>query len=612
MEKSLLKFVVCGSVDDGKSTLIGHILYDAKLLFLDQEKTLQLESKVLSDDNNIDYSLLLDGLSAEREQGITIDVAYRFFSTDKRSFIVADTPGHEQYTRNMAVGASFADLCLEVVDITKGLTIQTKRHLRICGLMGIQHFVFAVNKMDEVDYDENQFKQIRSEIRDLMSELDYLSLNIIPVSALKGENLIEASNKMPWYTGTNLLKYLETVDVSHKEDNDENSFCMFVQRVSRSNEYGRGYQGTISKGKIKIGDNVTILPSNETTTVKAILDCNEFVDNVSTGHACTIFLEGEYDISRGNVLTNNKYIEVGSMFKATVLWMDDEPIIENSRYMMKLGSQLVPTRIIKIHHRINPLTGKPELIEKGQKNDFVVCDCVLDHKIVFDKFSYNKDFGSFLLIDRINNATVGAGVVEEKINYRDQLFKQDIDITRNLREDKLNQNSLTLWLTGLSGAGKSTIANALEKRLYLEGFSTMSLDGDNIRLHLNQDLAFSEKDRIENIRRIAEVAKLMNDAGLITITSFISPTIKMREMAKEIIGDNYREIFIKASLEECERRDVKGLYASARQGKVQHFTGIDSTYEEPLNPYLIVDTEALSIDESVEKIYQAIINEIKK
>lgn len=611
MDNGLLKFVVCGSVDDGKSTLIGHILYDAKLIYLDQEESLALESKVVTDQQEIDYSLLLDGLMAEREQGITIDVAYRFFSTDNRSFIVADAPGHEEYTRNMAVGASFADLCLVVVDVTKGLSIQTKRHLRICALMGIQHFVFAVNKMDQVDYDEKRFREVRSDIRELMNELDYSTLAIIPVSALEGENLIRPSKKMPWNRSVNLLKYLEDIDVSGNDNESDDSFCMFVQRVSRSQEYGRGYQGEVSQGKISVGDTVTILPSKETTKVNGIMDADIQVDSASAGHAVSLFLEGEHDISRGNVIVKDRELEVGSLFQATLLWMADTSVMENSRFMMKLGTQKVPAKIMSIHHRIDPLTGNKEKAEKGEKNDFIVCDVLVDQKIVFERFRFNKDFGSFLLIDRVNHATVAAGVVEEKIDYRDNLFQQETDIDRELRQQLLHQRSVTLWMTGLSGAGKSTISNALEKRLYAEGYKTMSLDGDNIRLHLNQDLGFSDKDRNENIRRIAEVAKLMNDAGLITLTSFISPTSRMRQMAKEIIGDSFVEVYVKASIEECERRDVKGLYASARQGKIKDFTGIDSAFEEPVNPDIVVDTEQLSVDECVDAIYQAIIRRIR-
>ena len=610
MENGLLKFVVCGSVDDGKSTLIGHILYDAKLIYLDQEESLALESKVVTEKKEIDYSLLLDGLMAEREQGITIDVAYRFFSTDNRSFIVADAPGHEEYTRNMAVGASFADLCLVVVDVNKGLSIQTKRHLRICALMGIQHFVFAINKMDQVNYDEKVFRQIRSEIRELMNELDYTSLAIIPVSALEGENLIKPSKKMPWNKGTNLLKYLETIDVSGQESESEESFSMFVQRVSRSKEFGRGYQGQVSQGVLKVGDTVTILPSKETTTVTRLLDTDQEVQSISKGQAVTICLEGEHDISRGNVIEKRDGLEVGSLFKATTLWMSDQQAKEGSRYLLKCGTQVVGVRIMRIHHRIDPLTGNHEEVDLGQKNDFIVCDIVLDHKIVFESFSSNKDFGSFLLIDRVDNTTVAAGVIEESITYRDDLFVQMTDITRKEREEKLGQKAITLWMTGLSGAGKSTISNELEKRLYTQGYQTMSLDGDNVRLRLNQDLAFSENDRNENIRRVAEVARLMNDAGLIVITSFITPTNAMRDMAKEIIGDSFVEIYVQASFEECEKRDVKGLYAKARKGQIPNFTGIGSDFEQPNQADIVIDTEKLSVEQSVDAIIEFIQNKI--
>jgi len=599
---SLLKFITCGSVDDGKSTLIGHMLYDAKLLFADQKDALELESRVGSNDGNIDYSLLLDGLMAEREQGITIDVAYRYFTTERRSFIVADTPGHEEYTRNMAVGASFADLAVILVDASQGVLTQTRRHTRICSLMGIQHVVFAVNKMDLIDYSQERFKKIQKEIRILLAEFDHRSVKIIPVSATNGDNITKKSAKMPWYKGPTLLRYLETVDVSEKPTDAE--FSMPVQRVCRPNRSFRGFQGQIESGSISVGDTVTVLPSKESSTVKAILEGNQSVHDSSVGHPVTIQLDTEIDVSRGCVLTRDPDLYINTMFSATLLWMDDTKLVEGKNYLLKSGTQKIPATVLHIRHKIDVNTGREVPAKEIYKNEITQCDISVSSNLVFDLFEHNKALGSLILIDRISHATAACGVITQSISRSNDLTWHTMDITREFRENQLDQKASTIWFTGLSGSGKSTLANALEKRLVSMGKHTMLLDGDNIRLGLNKNLGFSEADRIENIRRIAEVSKLMNDAGLIVLTSFISPFVRDRRKAKEIIGDGFVEVYVNTPIEECERRDVKGLYAAAREGRIEHFTGITSPYEKPQNPDIQIDTTNRSVEECVDLLME--------
>lgn len=604
MKNDLLKFITCGSVDDGKSTLIGHMLYDAKLLFADQKKALELDSKVGSAGGQIDYSLLLDGLMAEREQGITIDVAYRYFTTENRSFIVADTPGHEEYTRNMAVGASFASLSVILTDASQGVLIQTKRHARICHLMGIRHFVFAVNKMDLVHYHQDRFRRIERDIKVLMAEFDYDSIKIIPLSATAGDNITRKSDKMPWYHGPSLLQYLETVDVSEKNENRK--FSMPVQRVCRPNYEFRGFQGQIASGSISVGDMITVLPSGEKAEVAEILRGDKNVDKAEKGHAVTIRLNTEIDVSRGCVLEKDYELKVGSMFAASILWMDDSSLVSGKNFLLKIGTQQVPATVMNIKYKVDVNSGAEVYTETIYKNEIAFCEISVGSKIVYDEFSNNKELGALLLIDRISNMTSACGVVEHGITRENNLVWHNMDITRELREGQLNQKAVTVWLTGLSGAGKSTIANALEKRLFSMGKHTMLLDGDNVRMGLNRNLGFGEKDRIENIRRIAEVSKLMNDAGLIVLTSFISPYRLDRRNAKEIIGDNFVEVYVSTPLEECERRDVKGLYKAARAGELSDFTGITSPYEEPENPDIVVDTSKNEVGECVEIILQAL------
>ena len=604
MRDDLLKFITCGSVDDGKSTLIGHMLYDAKLLFADQKKALELDSKVGSRDGDIDYSLLLDGLMAEREQGITIDVAYRYFTTDNRSFIVADTPGHEEYTRNMAVGASFASLAVILVDASQGVLIQTKRHSRICSLMGIKHFVFAVNKMDLVHHDKQRFKKIEKDIKVLMAEFDYRSLKIIPVSATEGDNVTSPSTNMPWYTGESLLAYLENVEVREKEGST--GFTMPVQRVCRPNHSFRGFQGQISSGEIAVGDTITVMPSREEAKVTNILDGNKKVERSSKGHAVTIQLDTEIDVSRGCVLEKDYKLFTGSMFTASILWMDDNSLVAGRNFWMKIGTQQIPATVMKIKYKVDVNTGAEVYADAIYKNEIAYCEISVGSKIVFDRFENSRELGSLILIDRITNMTSACGVVQEPLARGRSLTWHNMDITRELRESQLGQKAVTVWMTGLSGAGKSSVANALEKRLFSMGKHTMLLDGDNVRMGLNKNLGFEENDRIENIRRIAEVSKLMNDAGLIVLTSFISPFRQDRRNAREIVGQSFVEVYVNTPLEECEKRDVKGLYKEARKGNLQNFTGITSPYEAPENPEIVVDTSKHSLEECVDIVLKGL------
>jgi bifunctional enzyme CysN/CysC len=603
--KSLLKFITCGSVDDGKSTLIGHMLYEAKLLFADQEKALELDSKVGSRGGEIDYSLLLDGLMAEREQGITIDVAYRYFTTDHRSFIVADTPGHEEYTRNMAVGASFADLAVILVDATKGVIAQTKRHARICSLMGIKHLVLAVNKMDLMGFDQKRFKDIKNDFMQMTYGFNLESIQVIPVSATEGDNITKKSENTRWYDGLPLLPYLESVDVRKKMD--QTSFIMPVQRVSRPNHTFRGFQGQIEAGQIQVGDEIITLPSHEKAKVKSVLVADKEMDSAIVGQPVTLQLDREVDVSRGCVLTTSDHIQVADMFTATILWMDDHELVPGRNYLVKVGTKSLPGTVMAIKHKIDINTGKEIPAERIFKNELVVCDISLSEKMVFDRFETNEALGGLILIDRVTNMTSACGVIDHALRRSTNVVWQKTDITRDIRAQQKGQKPLTLWFTGLSGSGKTTLANEVEKRLVATGHHTMLLDGDNVRHGLNKNLGFKEKDRVENIRRIAEVAKLMNDAGLITLASFISPYESDRKNAREIIGEDYIEIFVNTPLAECEKRDVKGLYKKARAGEIPNFTGISSPYEAPENPEIEIDTSKYSLEEAADYVLKHII-----
>ena len=605
---ALLKFITCGSVDDGKSTLIGHMLYDAKLLFADQKRALELDSKVGSRGGEIDYSLLLDGLMAEREQGITIDVAYRYFTTERRSFIVADTPGHEEYTRNMAVGASFADLAVILVDASQGVLTQTRRHTRICSLMGIKHFVFAVNKMDLIDFEQEKFQKIQKDIKVLLAEFEYSTAQMIPVSATEGDNITKRSVHMPWYTGKTLLDYLETINV--KENPAETGFTMPVQRVCRPNHTFRGFQGQIESGSVSVGDAIKVLPSGESAKVTLIYEGDKEVQTSATGHAVTIQLDTEIDVSRGCVLIRDTSLNVNSMFAATLLWMDDVKLLPGRNFLLKLGTPSVPATIMKIRYKIDVNTGEEVYADAIYKNEIALCEISTASKLVFDEFEKNNALGSLILIDRVSHMTSACGIVEHTLNRENQLTWHNMDITRSFREEQLGQTAKTIWFTGLSGSGKSTLANELEKRLAAMGKHTMLLDGDNVRMGLNRNLGFREADRIENIRRIAEVSKLMNDAGLIVLTSFISPFAQDRQNAREIIGDAFMEVYVSTPMEECERRDVKGLYKKARNGELDHFTGVTSPYEVPQHADVVIDTSKFSVEACVDQILEQLKNQL--
>lgn len=592
----LLKFITCGSVDDGKSTLIGHMLYDAKLIFADQKQALELDSKVGSNDGALDYSLLLDGLMAEREQGITIDVAYRFFSTEKRSFIVADTPGHEEYTRNMAVGASFAELAIILVDASQGVLEQTKRHVRICSFMGISDFVFAINKMDLVQYDQAVYEQIRTDLEQLLGGYPVSSVAYIPVSATVGDNITTKSQQTGWYHGKPLLTYLEDIEIESKE---EAQFYLPIQRVCRPNQEFRGFQGQISGGDVKVGDEIISMPSEQKAHVKEIFLMDKQVTEASQGMAVTVSLDREIDISRGCVLTKEETLKTSNLFKAEILWMDEEALLPDREYNIRIATDTGIAMINRIDFKIDIQTGNHLSTKDLQKNEMAQVEVYLSKKMVLSAFADNQKLGRFVLINRVTNQTAACGVIRHTMRRADNVYWQNLDVTRAVRAEKLRQKPKTLWFTGLSGSGKSTIVNALEKTLIHEGYHTMILDGDNVRLGLNRDLGFEERDRIENIRRVAEVAKLMNDAGLIVLVSFISPYERDRMKAKEIIGDAFAEVYISTPLEECERRDVKGLYKKARAGLIPNFTGISSTYEPPAEPDLQIDTQTTSIEQAV-------------
>ncbi len=599
----LLKFITCGSVDDGKSTLIGHMLYDAKLLFTDQEKALELDSRVGNRDGKLDYFLLLDGLLAEREQGITIDVAYRYFTTDCRSFIVADTPGHEEYTRNMAVGASFADLAVILADATQGLQIQTRRHARICSMMGIKYFLFAVNKMDLAEYSQQKYQKIENDIKKLAADLDLEleHVEVIPVSATEGDNITKKSANMPWYQKKTLLKYLETVDI--KEGIEEKGFVMPVQKVCRPNAAYRGFQGQIASGSIAVGDEIAVLPGGEKANVQSILYLDRPVERAEKGQPVSIRLNREIDVSRGCVLARDADLKVSSMFTASILWMDDTKLVQGKNYLIKLGTRILPAVVMSIKYKVDIHSGEEIAASKLHKNEIAVCDICLSEKTVYSVFAKHKDMGCFVLIDRVTNMTSACGVIRHPLRRSDNITWQKLDITRRFRAKRMGQKPVTLWFTGLSGSGKSALANEIEKRLNLSGKYTMLLDGDNIRIGLNKNLGFEPEDRIENIRRTAEVAKLMNDAGLIVLTAFISPFRADRQNARRIIGEeNFIEIYVSAPLEECKKRDVKGLYKKAMDGQIPNFTGISSPYEAPDYPEAEVDTSKYTLEEAVEHV----------
>ncbi|MBL4731239.1 MAG: sulfate adenylyltransferase subunit CysN [Rhizobiaceae bacterium] len=613
--KSMLRFITCGSVDDGKSTLIGRLLYDAKMIFEDQLAALEVDSKRLgTQGDDLDFALLVDGLASEREQGITIDVAYRYFATEKRKFIVADTPGHEQYTRNMATGASTAELAVILVDARHGVQTQTRRHSYIASLLGIKKIVLAVNKMDLVDYDQGIFDKIVAEYSEFASGLSEKtgtkqSIEAIPLSALKGDNITENSETMKWYHGPSLISHLETVEI--EDGNSAGEFRLPVQWVNRPNLNFRGFSGLISSGQIRPGDAIKVLPSAKTSTVKSIVTMDGDLPEAIAGQSITLTLEDEIDISRGDLICSaHSPAESANQFETTILWMSDEAMLSGRSYILKCGTQTATATMAPPKCRINVNTLEELAARKLELNEIGVCNVALDKQIAFDPYSQNRDTGGFVLIDRYTNATVGVGMIHFALRRASNIHWQAVDTDKNSRAAQKGQKPAILWFTGLSGSGKSTIANHVEKKLTAFGRHTYLLDGDNVRHGLNKDLGFTDVDRVENIRRIAEVSKLMVDAGLITLVSFISPFRSERRLARELVEEGeFFEIHVDTPLEVAEARDVKGLYKKAREGKLKNFTGIDSPYEEPENPEMRVSTTSMSAEEAADFIIQQLNNQ---
>ena len=588
-QKSLLRFLTCGSVDDGKSTLIGRLLYDSQMVLDDQLASLKKESRNrMVGEEGIDFSLLVDGLTAEREQGITIDVAYRFFSTDKRKFIVADTPGHEQYTRNMATGASNADLALVLIDARKGVLTQTRRHSFILSLIGVKHVVLVVNKIDLVDYDQAVFDKIVADYRTFAGPLGFSSLEAIPVSALRGDNMLGQSANTAWYRGSALVPYLETIDVS--EDRSAQKFRFPVQWVNRPNLDFRGFSGTVAAGSVAVGDEVLIASSRKPAVVSRIVTMDGDLRSAIAGQAVTLVLDREVDLSRGDVLTlPGETPEFSNQFQARLVWMSDEPAYPGRSYLLKVGAQLVPATITDLKFRTNVNTLEQTAATKIDLNEVATVTIATDKPIAFDAYRLNALTGGFILVDRLSNATLAAGTIEFGLRRAQNLTYQSFDVNRDVRAAMKGQKPRIVWFTGLSGSGKSSIANLLEKRLTAEGRHAYILDGDNVRHGLNKDLGFTEAARVENIRRVAEVARLMADSGLIVLVSFISPFEKERRLAREIAGDiDFAEVYVDTPLEVCEARDPKGLYKRARAGEIKNFTGIDSPFEPPANAELVL------------------------
>ncbi|MBL6691859.1 MAG: sulfate adenylyltransferase subunit CysN [Pseudomonadales bacterium] len=604
---SLLRFITCGSVDDGKSTLIGRMLYEAQLIFEDQVAALKNESKTQgTQDGDIDFALLVDGLAAEREQGITIDVAYRFFSTDHRKFIVADTPGHEQYTRNMATGASTADVAVILVDATQGVLTQTRRHSFICSILGIKHVALAVNKMDLVDFDQATYDKIVADYHEFAQQLDFEQIAAIPLSALEGDNVVERSEKTSWYSGPTLIGYLETVE-AHKSKLDE-PFRMPVQWVNRPDRTFRGFSGTVVSGSVKKGEEVRILPSGELASIEDIVLYKDNLDEAVTDQAVTVTLDREVDCSRGDVIASAKSpSEVADQFEVNIVWMDQEVGHHGRAYWLKTSTSRVNATVSDIKYKYNINTLEHLSSKELELNDIGVATLSLDKAIPFEAYKNNRSLGSFVLIDRYANRTVAAGMINFALRRAKNIHAQKLEVNREAREVLNGHKARVLWFTGLSGSGKSTIADALEQELHRRGVRTYILDGDNVRHGLNQDLGFSEGDRIENIRRVAEVSKLMVDAGLVVLTSFISPFRAERDMARRLFEDGqFVEIHVDTPLEEAERRDVKGLYAKARRGELPNFTGIDSPYEAPESAEIHLNSGEDSVEKCVEQILEYI------
>ena len=606
--KSLLRFITCGSVDDGKSTLIGRLLYDSKMIFDDQLAALESDSRrVGTQGENIDFALLVDGLAAEREQGITIDVAYRFFSTEKRKFIVADTPGHEQYTRNMVTGASTADLAVILIDARKGVLTQTRRHSYLAHLLGIRNLVLAVNKMDLVDWSKDRFDEIVADYAAFGRELGIGGFLAIPISGLNGDNIASKSEATPWYSGPSLIEHLETVELDESRLQAA-SFRLPVQWVNRPNLDFRGFCGEIASGVVRPGDRVRIARSGRDSRVKDVWLADQRLELGVAGQSVTVTLEDEIDCSRGDIIAAaDDPPEVADQFETTLVWMHEDHLLPGRSYLLKIGARTVTATVTEIKHRVDVNSLEHLAAKELELNAIAVCNVSTDQPLAFDPYETNPGTGGFILIDRMSNATVGAGMIHFALRRAHNIHWQALDIDRQARAGLKGQKPAVLWFTGLSGAGKSTIANLVEKRLLSEGRHTYLLDGDNVRHGLNKDLGFTEADRVENIRRVAEVARLMADAGLIVLVSFISPFRAERRMAREMMAEGeFLEVFIDTPLAEAEARDVKGLYKKARAGQLKNFTGIDSPYEAPENAEIRVDTTELSPEEASDLIVQAL------
>ena len=603
-KKKQVKILTCGSVDDGKSTLLGRLLFDSQNIFIDQMDQAKTESeKYGTQGKEIDLALLVDGLQAEREQGITIDVAYRYFETSNCKFIIADTPGHEQYTRNMATGASNSDVAIILIDAQKGLLEQTRRHSFIVNLLGIKHIVVAINKMDLVNYNENIFETIVDEYKKLIKNFTFTSINFIPLSALKGDNVFSKFENLNWYKGSTLMETLENVDVLNVSQNNEFSFP--VQWVNRSSANFRGFSGTITDGKISKGDLITTTNSNTQTSVKNIYGPNGELSKAYSGQAITLTLSDELDISRGDIILSKKNEQIikADQFASHLIWMDQEPMLPERNYIFRFNNSYINGKITDLVHSINVNSFEEVASKKLNLNDIAYCKVAIDKMHGISSYSNNQKLGSFVIIDPYNNRTIGVGMIDHALRRSSNISWHEMSINKKTRSDLNSQSPCVVWFTGLSGSGKSTIANILEQKLHTIGKRTYLLDGDNVRHGLNKDLGFTDTDRVENIRRVAEVSKLMVDAGLITLVSFISPFKSERQMARNLLSsDEFFEIFVNTSLEECEKRDPKGLYKKARAGELKNFTGIDSSYEEPENPDLILNTSSGNAEKLTDQI----------
>jgi bifunctional enzyme CysN/CysC len=607
--KSLLRFIACGSVDDGKSTLLGCLLYESKSLFEDQLAALEADSKKVGTRGELlDYALLLDGLSAEREQGITIDVAYRYFSTDRRTYIVADTPGHEQYTRNMATGASTADLAIVLIDARKGVLVQTRRHTYLVSLLGIRNVVVAVNKMDLVGYSQEVFDSIERDYREFAEKIGLPDVTCVPVSAVNGDNIMTHGAGTPWYDGPTIMALLESAEIDEQRL-QEQPFRLPVQWVNRPNQNFRSFAGTIASGTVRRGQRIRVQPSGRESTVTRIVTADGDLEDAFAHQSVTLTLADEVDVSRGDVISaTDAPAPVADQFEATVVWMSEQPLLRGRTYLMKCGTKTVMATVAPLKHKINVNTLEKVAATKLELNEIGVVALELDRAIVFDPYRENRETGGFILIDRITNDTMGAGMLHFALRRADNVHWQALEVDKIARQRLAGHRSGVVWMTGLPGAGKSTLANMLEKRLHARGLRTYLLDGDNVRHGLNKDLGFTAADRVENIRRIAEVAKLMVDAGVIVITAFISPFRAERRMARELMRPGeFIEVFVDTPLEVAENRDPKGLYKKARRGDLKNFTGIDSPYEAPENPEVRIDTVANSVERATQQVYDALV-----